>query len=281
MAILKVRREYLYGYVWEDEIGVGSRIYERVKRLKEKGFKCRKRESEKDPEGNPIIDCHLVLPLEEQEDPELPKKYPGKYYWVWYNGAFFEVVGETEKYILVEVGEWRYDQADALGIERKKVESQRFESQDVPYWWFRKSDVKMPEEFGKGKYIYMNLSWCYRPGVYEVVRRRGNYIRVRGRMVNYRRKIDELYQEIKEYIEKGLFPMGRTYEFMEDVRKEMYRVINEEAEPDMWRPSEDELFYEVTFDLEKLRKYRAEIGIYEPPGPDFYLYGEEEVPYRL
>ena len=289
MPIFKWSGNYFYGYFFPHEKPEKIVLWTYIEEKGEK-YKFRKKLSryyrggffyEKDPIGNILARYEKSISLEEQEDPELPKKYPGKYYWVWYNGAFFEVMGETEKYIRVEVGVWRYDQADALGIDRKKVEAERFESQDVPYWWFRKSDVKMPDEFGKGKYIYLNLGGYYRPGVYAVVRRKGKYIRVRGRKVYDRRKIDRLYEEIKEYIENGLFPMGRTYKFMDDVRKEMNTIINKEAEPDMWRPSEDELFYEVTFDLEKLRKYRVMRDSKQHPYLDFYLYGEEDVPYRL
>ena len=241
MGVWRYEGDYFYGPTYKEkyerrdlEIGLHTMIKEKASKH---GFK-KLTPIIKDLEGEELpYEWYKSVPLRCIEDLETPKNYPGMYYWVWYNGAFFEVYGETEKYIRVWVGEWRYDQADALGIDRKKVESQKFEDQDVPYWWFRKSDVKMPEEFGKGKYIYLNLGGYYRPGVYEVVRRKGKYIRVRGRMVYSRGKIDNLYQEIKEYIEKGLFPMGRTYEFMDDVRKEMYRVINEEAEPDMWRPS--------------------------------------------
>ena len=279
MAILKVRGEYLYGHVWEERIGVNSRVYERVERLKKKGFKCSERKSEKDPEGNLMIECYLLLPPEEQEDPELPKKYPGKYYWVWYNGAFFEVYGETEKYIRVEVGEWRYDQADALGIERKKVEAERFESQDVPYWWFRKSEVKMPDEFGKGKYIYLDLGW-YRPGVYEVVRRKGKYIRVRGRWLYG--DVRKTYLEIKKKIEENAFPEPRSSCCAEEGILDMWNEIDDIADPEVWMPTDNEVLYEVTFDLEKLRKYRMKREEeYQIPYLDFYLYGEEEVPYRL
>ncbi len=45
----------------------------------------------------------------------------------------------------------RYNQADAQDIDMKKVEANRLVGQDIPYYWFYKGKVKMPDEFGRGK----------------------------------------------------------------------------------------------------------------------------------
>ena len=106
----------------------------------------------------------------------------------------------------------------------------------------------------------------YNGAFFEVYGETEKYIRVSSRKVWAKRHIDPWNKDIKEEIENGLFPLGRIYNFWDDKRKEMHREINEDVDGDVWRPSEDELFYEVTFDLEKLRKYRVDIGLYEPPG---------------
>ncbi len=118
----------------------------------------------------------------------------------------------------------------------------------------------------------------YNGAFFEVYGETEKYIRVRSRKVWAKRHIDPWYKDINEEIENGLFLLGRIYNFWDDKRKEMHREIKEDVDGDVWRPSEDELFYEVTFDLEKLRKYRVDIGPYEPPGPDFYLYGRKMYP---
>ena len=41
------------------------------------------------------------------------------------------------------------------------------------------------------------------------------------------------------------------------------------------------VYYEATFDLEILRKYKGKRDEYGRIVLDYYLYGEEEVPYRL
>ncbi len=284
MGVWRYEGDYFYGPTYKEkyerrdlEIGLHTMIKEKAFRH---GFK-KLTPIIKDPEGEELpYEWYKSVPLRFIEDLETPKNYPGMYYWVWYNGAFFEVYGETEKYIRVWVGEGRYDQADALGIDRKKVESQRFEDQDVPYWWFRKSDVKMPDEFGRGKYIYLNLGGYYRPGVYEVVRRKGKYIRVRGRELYG--DVRETYLEIKKKIEENAFPEPRSGCCAEEGLVKMRNEIDDIADPEVWMPTDNEVLYEVTFDLEKLRKYRMKRkNKYQTPYLDFYLYGEEEVPYRL
>ncbi len=94
----------------------------------------------------------------------------------------------------------------------------------------------------------------YNGAFFEVYGETEKYIRVSSRKVWAKRHIDPWNKDIKEEIENGLFPLGRIYNFWDDKRKEMHREINEDVDGDVWRPSEDELFYEVTFDLEKLRK---------------------------
>jgi len=277
MPIFKVRGEYLYGHVWEERIGVNSRVYERVERLKKKGFKCSERKSEKDPEGNLMIECYLLLPPEEQEDPELPKKYPGKYYWVWYNGAFFEVYGETEKYLYVNVEESEFKQAEALGIEWEKIKGDYRKDPEIGMWWLKKREVKMPDEFGKGKYAYLKICPPFYRDICEVIERDGDYIRVRCRKIyavdeNQR---DKLYEEFQEYIRKGTFPWESEWMAIKEIAKEI--------DSRMWKEGKYDLYIEATFNLKVLRKYRAMVRdkYFGTHYLDFYLYGEEDVPYRL
>ncbi len=277
MPIFKVCGEYLYGDTWDSKIGVGSLIYERVERLKKKGFKCSERKSEEDPEGNLMIECYLLLPLEEQEDPELPKKYPGMYYWVWYNGAFFEVYGETEKYLYVKVDESEFKQAEALGIEWEKIKGDYRKDPEIGMWWLKKNDVKMPDEFGKGKYVYLKICPPFYRDICEVIERDGDYIRVRCRKIyavdeNQR---DKLYDEFQEYIRKGTFPWESEWMAIKEIAKE----INSS----MWKEGKYDLYIEATFNLKVLRKYRAMVRdkYFGTHYLDFYLYGEEDVPYRL
>ena len=265
------------------DILVMSKIPERFETLKKKSFKLDVYKQDIDPEGKVLRRYWDIVPWDEQEDPALPQNYPGYYYWVWYNGAFFEVRGETEKYVLVEVGEWRFDQADALGIKREDVISERYKPAKIGSWWLRKDEVKMPDEFGKGKYVYMRLMGEFGEGegyVHEIVKRDGNYIRVRGRYVKRKYRIDNQYKKIKEKIDINEFPMGHIYPSIIE-NEEKVRIMedmNEEGDGEVWRPSEDEILFEATFDVRKLRKLRSmSDGVWH----DFYLYGEEEVPYRL
>ncbi|NPA75291.1 MAG: hypothetical protein GXO25_04330, partial [Euryarchaeota archaeon] len=123
MGIYKISNEFFYGYASKKryadvrpyEIVVSSKIWDRVDMLRGKGFKC-EGYREYDPEGDEIIDCWKIIPYDEYEEIDIPRNYPGYYYWVWYNGAFFKVLGETEKYVLVDVDGWNFEQADALGI---------------------------------------------------------------------------------------------------------------------------------------------------------------------
>jgi len=267
MAIFKIRGELLYGFAskktYADEkyekITVSSKLRDRIGALRKKGFKC-EGYREYDPIGEEIIDCWDVVPYEAQEDPELPKKYPGEYYWVWHNGAFFKVLGETERYVLVEVQEGNYLQADALGIDRKKVEGVYYEGAEVERWWLHKSEIKMPDELGKGRYGYLDAGY-YRVGVYEVVDRTESKIRVRGMRVYSNWEYERLVDRIK----RGAFPWSFEY-----------TKWNIGIEPEVW--IEDEImYYEAWLDVELLKRIRKETnGLF-----DFYLYGEEEVPYRL
>jgi len=267
MAIFKIRGELLYGFAskktYADEkyekITVSSKLRDRIGALRKKGFKC-EGYREYDPIGEEIIDCWDVVPYDAQEDPEIPKRYPGYYYWVWHNGAFFEVIGETERYVLVWVQEGNYLQADALGIDRKKVEGVYYEGAEVERWWLHKSEIKQIDEFGRGKYVYLWLDY-YR-GVYPVEDRFDEKMIVRGRMIYS----DWYYEDIKKAIEVGIFPWPNN----------KYKAYVVRGHADVWK--EDEwMVFEATFDINIMKKVREETrGKF-----DFYLYGEEEVPYRL
>ncbi len=258
MTIYKWEGDYFYGSKFKKgEIFIKTRI-------KEKGemhnmMRSDENTKEKDPEGNPVLYYFKKIKEEELDDKETPRNYPGYYYWIWYNGAFFKVLGETGKYVLVEVQEGNDMQADALGIPRKKVYGVYYDGAEVERWWIKKKDIKMPDEFGRNNYVYLKAGY-YRDGVYEIVEREGNKIRVRGKKVDGGFK----YERLMDRIRRNAFPW--SYE---------YKKWNE-GNPKVWKEGEW-IYYEATFDIEKMKKIRREMnGVF-----DFYLYGEDDVPYRL
>ena len=263
MPTFKWKGMYFYGYYWPNRREREAIMLETNDPNIGERYGMKRREVTKwttrDPEGNPVLYYFKKIKEEELDDKETPRNYPGYYYWVWHNGVFFNVRGETERYVLVEVQEGNYRQADALGIPREKVKGKYYDGAEVGMGWIKKSEIKMPDEFGKGRYIYLNAGY-YRDGVYEVVEREGNKIRVRGKKANK----DDEYERVMDRISRNAFPW--SYE---------YKKWNE-GTPKVWIGGEW-IYYEATFDLEKMKKIRREMdGVF-----DFYLYGEEEVPYRL
>ena len=264
MAIWEYKGEYFYGPKYKEKyesrdgtIGLRTYIKEKAKRF---GLEAES-PYERDPDGEivPYWWIKWNVPLKEVGSLSLPKNYPGDYYWIWYNGAFFKVLGETEKYVLVEVQEGNYRQADALGIAREKVDGVYYDGAEVERWWIKKSEIKMPDELGKGRYVYLKAGY-YRDGVYEIVEKEGNKIRVRGKEVNR----DYEYERLMDRIKRKAFPWSYKYKKWN------------EGNPKVWIDGEW-VYYEATFDIEKMKKIRREMdGVF-----DFYLYGEEEVPYRL
>ncbi len=281
MGVWKYKGDYFYGPAYKEkyekrDLNIGLYTMIKEKALKY-GFEMLTTVS-RDPEGEELPEgWYKSVPLKCIEDLETPKKYPGKYYWVWYNGAFFEVVGETEKYLYVNIEESEFKQADALGIEWEKIKGDYRKDPEIGTWWLKKNEVKMPDEFGKGKYVYLKIYPPFYRDICEVIERDGDYIRVRCRKIyavdeNQR---DKLYDEFQEYIRKGTFPWEAEGMAIKEIAKE----INSS----MWKEGKYDLYIEATFNLNVLRKYRAMVRdkYFGTHYLDFYLYGEEDVPYRL
>jgi len=279
MGIWEYKGEYFYGPRYYPEmmerkgrIGLYTYIEEKAKRF---GFN-RETPLHKAPNGEECPDeWHKSVNLTEVGSLSLPKRYPGDYYWVWYNGVFFKVRGETEKYVLVDVDGWNFEQADALGIDRGDVIDGYHIDAKVGKWWINKSKIKMPDEFGKGRYIYLEITQPFYMGIYDIIKREGDIIRVKcSKIWIPSEKLRAIYREIEESIKKGTYPWRN--------RLDMIKEMAEMAEGEVWIDGE-RLYCEATFDLKHLREYRAKIkdekfGVHYL---DFYLYGEEEVPYRL
>ncbi len=279
MGIWEYKGEYFYGPRYYPEMEKRDTTIGIYTRLKEKAIKYGfKKETPvyKAPDGEECPDeWHKSVHLKEVGSLELPKRYPGYYYWVWHNGAFFKVLGETERYVLVEVDGWNFEQADTLGIDRKDVIDGYHKDQKVGKWWLQKSEIKMPDELGKGKYIYLEITPPFYMGIYEILNREGDIIRVRcDKIWIPRGKLEYIYRRIEGSIKKGVYPWTN--------RLDMIKEMAEIADGKVWIEGE-KLYCEATFDLNHLREYRAKIKD-ENFGEhylDFYLYGEEEVPYRL
>ncbi len=280
MAIWEYKGEYFYGPKYKEkyesrEGSIGLRSYLRDK-AKRYGLEA-ERPFERDPDGEvlPYWWIKWDVPLREVGSLSLPRRYPGDYYWVWYNGAFFKVRGETEKYVLVDVDGWNFEQADALGIDRGDVIDGYHIDAKVGKWWINKCEIKMPDEFGKGRYIYLEITQPFYMGIYDIIKREGDIIRVKcSKIWIPSEKLRAIYREIEESIKKGTYPWRNKLEMI----KEMAEI----AEGEVWIEGE-RLYCEATFDLKHLREYRAKIkdekfGVHYL---DFYLYGEEDVPYRL
>ncbi len=268
MTIYKWKDDYFYGAKYGDIITIYTDI-------ENKGMKYNmeknevKKKTPRDPEGNPMVYYSKEINVEEIEDWDTPRRYPGKYYWVWYNGEFFEVTGESKGYVYVKVHGIAH--ADALGIPREKVLSTYPEDPEVTDWWLKKSEIKMPDELGKGKYIYMEMGPYFILDVFKIVRREGNRIRVRGKKCRpwppkYK------YESIKKNIDEGTYPW--------DLESRVIKEIADKAEGEVWLEGNC-VYYEATFDLEILKKYKGKRDEYGRIVLDYYLYGEEEVPYRL
>jgi len=261
MGIWEYKGDYFYGPRYYPEmskrkgrIGLYTYLENKAKRY---GF-SKETPIHKAPDGDECPDeWHKSVPLTEIGSLSLPKNYPGDYYWVWYNGAFFKVMGETEKYVLVDIEECGYEQADALGIPREEVACDYHKEQNVGKWWLKKSEIKMPDEMGKGRYIYLSISNVFNNGVYEVVEKNGNKLRVRGMLLKE-------HDRIIGRIMNKLFPWNNV-------------EMNKNARPEWWWEGEW-IVFEATFDLKELKKYRSSE---EHSAYDYYLYGEEKVPYRL
>ena len=189
--------------------------------------------------------------------------------------SVFQGEGETEKYVLVEVQEGNYRQADALGIPREKVKGKYYDGAEVGMWWIKKSEIKMPDEFGKGRYVYLEITQPFYVGIYEIIKREGDMIRVRcSKIWIPTEKLRYIYKEIEESIKNGTYPWRN--------RLDMIKEMAEIADGEVWIDGE-KLYCEATFDIRVLKKYRATIkrDIFSTHYLDFYLYGEEEAPYRL
>ncbi|NPA75798.1 MAG: hypothetical protein GXO25_06940, partial [Euryarchaeota archaeon] len=254
-------------YRWKDDYFYGGKRDEIVKLITDieaKGEKYGMIRNEtdkftpKDPEGNPIIYYTKKVSADEIEDWETPGRYPGKYYWIWHNGEFFEVIAETKKYVYVKVQGIAH--AAALGIPIEKVYSTYPEDAEVEEWWLKKSEIKMPDEIGKGKYIYLKSGAYFLLDVYEIVERDGKQIRVRGKKCPFGRPEYE-YEGIKKYIRMKIFPW--------DISSRVIKEIAENAEPEAWIEG-DCVYYEATFDLETLKKYKGKRDEYGRVMLDYY-----------
>ena len=280
-GIWEYKGEYFYGPRYYPEmskregcIGLYTYLEDKAKRF---GF-SKEGPIRKAPDGDECPDeWHKSVPLIEVGSLSLPKNYPGDYYWVWYNGAFFKVLGETEKYVLVDIEECGYEQADALGIPREDVACDYHKEQKVGIWWLKKREIKMPDEFGKGKFIYIYMLNTYLPGeILEVIKKEGSVVRLRhGEIYN----VESMFEEIKESIRDRAFPWY--------VRNEIQvKEIAENAEAECWKEG-DYVYFEFNIDMEIMKRWRAKLAkeITEDTKSEikmhYYWYGKEVVPYRL